>query len=186
MFDLKYNNMSILNNESENWKVTLIDTGANSMTGGRLLRVKEYVGNDTFCMTYGDGVSDIDINALIEFHKRQKVTATLTAVQEPGRFGTFMLKGDQNKIESFREKPKDENTAWINGGFFVLEPAIFKYLKDDSTIFERTPLEALSKEKNLAAYKHEGFWMPMDTLRDKNVLEEMWSKGTPPWKKWDK
>jgi glucose-1-phosphate cytidylyltransferase len=185
-FDLKYNNMSILNNQSENWKVTLIDTGSNSMTGGRLLRVKQYVGNETFCMTYGDGVSDVNINDLIEFHKSQNATATLTAVQEPGRFGTFMLKGDQNLIESFREKPKDENNAWINGGFFVLEPSIFNYLKDDSTIFERSPMEALSKEKKLAAFKHEGFWMPMDTLRDKNVLEDMWHKGTPPWKKWDK
>ncbi len=183
-FDLKYNTMSILNNESENWKVTLVDTGTNAMTGGRLKRVKEYLGNETFCMTYGDGVSDVNISELINFHKNQNVVATLMAVQEPGRFGTFSLKGDDSLISNFREKPKDENSAWINGGFFILEPAIFNYLENDSTVFEKTPLEKLSKEKKLAAFKHDGFWMPMDTLRDKNVLEDMWQKDSPPWKTW--
>ena len=183
-FDLKYNTMSILNNQSENWKVTLIDTGLNSMTGGRLNRVKQYIGNETFCMTYGDGVSNVNINELIKFHRDQKVFATLMAVQEPGRFGTFSLKGDQHLISNFREKPKDENSAWINGGFFVLEPEIFNYLEGDSTIFEKKPLEKLSKEGKLAAYRHDDFWMPMDTLRDKNVLENMWNEGTPPWKTW--
>jgi len=183
-FDLKYNTMSILNNQSEDWKVTLVDTGTNSMTGGRLKRVQEYVGKETFCMTYGDGVSNVNINDTIEFHKKQDVVATLMAVQEPGRFGTFSMQGEQNKISNFREKPKDENSAWINGGFFVLEPAIFDYLEGDSTVFEKKPLENLSKEGKLAAYKHDDFWMPMDTLRDKNVLEDMWNNGTPPWKIW--
>lgn len=184
MFDLKYNTMSILNNQSDNWKVTLIDTGANSMTGGRLKRVQEYIGNETFCMTYGDGVSDVNINDLVAFHKKKKTTGTLTAVQEPGRFGSFTLKGEEDMVTHFREKPEGRDTAWINGGFFVLEPNIFDYIKDDSTVFERTPLEKLSKESNLAAYKHEGFWMPMDTLRDRNVLEEMWASGKSPWKVW--
>ena len=154
------------------------------MTGGRLNRVKQYIGNETFCMTYGDGVSNVNINELIKFHRDQKVFATLMAVQEPGRFGTFSLKGDQHLISNFREKPKDENSAWINGGFFVLEPEIFNYLEGDSTIFEKKPLEKLSKEGKLAAYRHDDFWMPMDTLRDKNVLENMWNEGTPPWKTW--
>jgi glucose-1-phosphate cytidylyltransferase len=135
-------------------------------------------------MTYGDGVSNVNIDDLIKFHKAQGVTGTLMAVQEPGRFGTFSLKGGQNLISNFREKPKDENSAWINGGFFVLEPEIFEYLEGDSTVFEKPPLEKLSKEGKLAAYKHDGFWMPMDTLRDKNVLEDMWNSGKPPWKIW--
>jgi glucose-1-phosphate cytidylyltransferase len=183
-FDLKYNTMQVLNNQSEPWKVTLIDTGPNTMTGGRLKIVREYLGNETFCMTYGDGVSDVNISELIEFHKRKKVVATLTAVQEPGRFGSFTLKGDEEKIEHFREKPLGRETAWINGGFFVLEPEVFNFIENDATVFERAPLEMLSKEGKLMAFKHEGFWMPMDTLRDKNVLEDMWEQGNPPWKVW--
>ena len=131
--------MSILNNQSEEWKVTLVDTGLNTMTGGRLKRVKEYVGNETFCMTYGDGVSNVKIDELINFHKSQNSIATLTAVQEPGRFGTISLKSDQTKVTNFREKQKDESTAWINGGFFVLEPEIFNYIDDDATVFEKDP-----------------------------------------------
>ena len=184
-FDLKYNTMQVLNNECEPWKVTLIDTGYNTMTGGRLKRVKEYIGNETFCMTYGDGVSDVRIDEIISFHKKRKPVATLAAVQEPGRFGSFTLSGDQDMIEHFREKPLGRDTAWINGGYFVLEPTIFDYISDDSTVFERGPLERLSKENNLLAYKHEGFWMPMDTLRDKNVLEEIWASGKAPWKVWE-
>lgn len=183
-FDLKYNSMSIHNDQSEPWKVTLIDTGLNTMTGGRLKRVKEYIGNETFCMTYGDGVTDVKIDKLVKFHKDQKTIATLTAVQEPGRFGSFTLGEDQNKVVNFREKVKDHDSAWINGGYFVLEPAIFDYIEGDSTVFERAPMEILSKNGNLAAFQHRGFWMPMDTLRDKNVLEEMWNGENPPWKVW--
>lgn len=183
-FDLKYNTMSILNNQSEEWKVTLVDTGSNTMTGGRLKRVKEYLGNESFCMTYGDGVSDVRIDELISYHKEQGSIATLTAVQEPGRFGTISLKADQTKVTNFREKQNDENTAWINGGFFVLEPEIFKYIDDDSTVFEKTPLERLAQEGKLSAFRHKGFWQPMDTIRDKNVLEEHWSSGKAPWKIW--
>lgn len=183
-FDLKYNTMSILNNQSEDWKVTLVDTGLNTLTGGRLKRIKEYVGHETFCMTYGDGVSNVNLNELVAFHKKQQACVTLTAVQEPGRFGTFLLSGDQTKITHFREKPKDENSAWINGGFFVLEPEVFNYIEGDSTVFEKDPLELLSKEGKLAAYRHADFWQPMDTIRDKNVLEDMWSSGKAPWKIW--
>jgi glucose-1-phosphate cytidylyltransferase len=185
-YDLKYNTMSILNNQSEDWKVTLVDTGMNSMTGGRLKRIKPYIGNETFCMTYGDGVSNVDINKVIEFHKKEKAITTLTAVQEPGRFGTFSLKGDQALISNFREKPKDENSAWINGGFFVIEPEVFDYIEGDSTSFEKEPLELLSKEQRLAAFKHTDFWQPMDTIRDKNVLEDLWNSGKAPWKIWEK
>jgi glucose-1-phosphate cytidylyltransferase len=183
-FDLKYNTMSILNNQSEEWKVTLVDTGLETMTGGRLKRVKDYVGRETFCMTYGDGVSNIRIDELIDFHKGQNSVATLTAVQEPGRFGILSLKGNQTKVTSFREKQHDENTGWINGGFFVLEPEIFNYLDGDSTVFEKTPLEILASENKLSAFRHEGFWQPMDTIRDKNVLEDLWNSGNAPWKIW--
>jgi glucose-1-phosphate cytidylyltransferase len=183
-FDLKYNTMSILNNQSEEWKVTLVDTGLNTMTGGRLKRVKEYLGNEAFCMTYGDGVSNVKIDELIAFHKSQNSIATLTAVQEPGRFGTISLKSDQTKVTNFREKQKDESTAWINGGFFVLEPDIFNYIEGDSTVFEKDPLEKLARENKLSAYRHQEFWQPMDTIRDKNVLEDLWNSGKAPWKIW--
>ena len=183
-FDLKYNTMSILNNQSEEWKVTLVDTGLNTMTGGRLKRVKEYLGNEAFCMTYGDGVSNVKIDELIAFHKSQNTIATLTAVQEPGRFGTISLKSDQTKVTNFREKQKDESTAWINGGFFVLEPEIFNYIDGDSTVFEKDPLEKLARENKLSAYRHQEFWQPMDTIRDKNVLEDLWNSGKAPWKIW--
>ncbi len=183
-FDMTINKMEVHRKNAEPWQVTLVNTGQNSMTGGRLKRVKDYIGNETFCMTYGDGVGNININELLAFHRKKKTTGTLTAVQEPGRFGTFALRGDEDMVTHFREKPQGRDTAWINGGFFVLEPEIFNYLENDLTIFERTPLERLSKEHNLAAFKHEGFWMAMDTLRDKNVLEEIWEKGAAPWKVW--
>lgn len=183
-FDMKYNTMSILNNNCEDWKVTLVDTGLNTMTGGRLRRVKDYVGNETFCMTYGDGVSNVNIKELIAFHKQQETIATLTAVQEPGRFGTISLQSDQTKVTHFREKQNDENTAWINGGFFVLEPEIFDYLDDDQTVFEKSPLEKLAHNNKLSAYRHNGFWQPMDTVRDRNVLEELWNSNKAPWKIW--
>jgi glucose-1-phosphate cytidylyltransferase len=184
-FDLKHNTMSILNAMSEEWKVTLVDTGLNSMTGGRLKRVQPYLGNETFCMTYGDGVSDVDIRDLIAFHKKNKVITTLTAVQEPGRFGTLHLDEEEVLVSRFREKHVDKSSAWINGGFFVIEPEIFDYIEGDDTVFEKDPLELLSRKSKLAAYKHTGFWQPMDTLRDKNVLENLWSSGKAPWKVWD-
>lgn len=183
-FDMKNNKMKVHQNDAEPWRVTLVDTGDGTMTGGRLKRVKDYIGPETFCLTYGDGVSDVDITRLIEFHREQKTLATLTAVQPPGRFGTFKLTQGQNKIASFREKPQG-NGAWINGGFFVLEPGVMDYIKDDATVWEREPLQQLAKDEMLSAYKHYGFWHPMDTLRDKNVLEQMWASENPPWKVWE-
>jgi len=185
-FDVKNNKMTIHQNNVEPWKVTLIDTGENSMTGGRIKRVKEYVGDETFFLTYGDGVSDVNISSLLDFHNSQKTFATLTAVQPPGRYGAFNLDDNNPKVTSFREKPKGDGheTAWINGGFFVLEPEIFDYIEGDLTIWEREPMENLAKEDKLSAYKHVGFWQSMDSLRDKNVLEEKWQNGDPIWKKW--
>jgi glucose-1-phosphate cytidylyltransferase len=182
-FDLKNNKMDILQNGVEPWKVTLIDTGEKTMTGGRLRRVKHLIGNETFCFTYGDGVSNIDIRRLIQFHKDQKLLATLTAVQPPGRFGAFRLGHDETKISSFKEKPRGDG-AWVNGGFFVLEPSVVDLVDDDSTVWEKKPLEKLAEEGMIAAYKHYGFWQPMDTLRDKHLLEELWNSGKAPWKVW--
>jgi len=185
-FDVKNNKMEIHTNNIEPWKVTLIDTGDNSMTGGRLKRVKKYVGDETFFLTYGDGVSDVNISSLLDFHKKQKTYATLTAVQPPGRYGAFNLDDNNPKVTSFREKPKGDGheTAWINGGFFILEPEVFNYIEGDATIWEREPMENLAKENKLSAYKHDGFWQSMDSLRDKNILEEKWQSGNPEWKNW--
>lgn len=180
-FDLKNNQMTVHNNTSEPWKVTLVDTGENTMTGGRLKRVKEYIGNEDFCMTYGDGVADIDIPKLLEFHKSHGKRATLTATQPPGRFGALSLDGTM--INTFKEKPQGDS-SWINGGFFVLKPDVLDLIDDDQTIWERKPLEILAETQNLHAYSHRGFWQPMDTLRDKNHLEELWAKGNAPWKLW--
>lgn len=182
-FDLKNNTMEVHKNSVEPWRVTLVDTGENVMTGGRIKRVKEYIGDETFCMTYGDGVSDIDIKKLLEFHKQQKTLATVTAVQPPGRFGTFTLGENQKKITSFREKPKGDG-AWVNGGFFVLEPQIMDYIDGDQTTWEREPLTRLATDGQLSAYKHYGIWQPMDTIRDKNFLEELWNSGNASWKVW--
>ena len=182
-FDLRKNKMEIHQTGTEPWGVTLIDTGESAMTGGRLKRVKDYIGNETFCLTYGDGVSDINIKNLIDFHRDQGTVATLTAVQSPGRFGAFRLDQNQQKISAFKEKPKGDG-AWINGGFFVLEPGVMDYIEGDSTIWEREPMEKLALEGELAAYRHEGFWQPMDTLRDKNTLEKLWESGRAPWKVW--
>jgi glucose-1-phosphate cytidylyltransferase len=182
-FDLKKNDMKVHQNGVEPWKVTLIDTGQETMTGGRIKRVKEYIGDETFCMTYGDGVSDLDISELIRFHKSQDSFATLTAVQPPGRFGTFNLGYSETKISSFREKPKGDG-AWINGGFFILEPKVIDYITGDATVWEREPLESLANDGNLSAFKHKGFWHPMDTLRDKNHLQDLWQSDNCPWKKW--
>jgi len=182
-FNLRKNKMEVHQNGTEPWKVTLVDTGENTMTGGRLKRVRDYIGNETFCLTYGDGVTDVNIKNLIDFHRDQKALATLTAVQSPGRFGAFKLEQDQCKISAFKEKPKGDG-AWINGGFFVVDPSVIDYIKDDSTVWEREPLEKLAHDGELAAYRHNGFWHPMDTLRDKNVLEDLWKSGKAPWKIW--
>ncbi|MDH4232440.1 MAG: glucose-1-phosphate cytidylyltransferase [Nitrospirota bacterium] len=180
-FDMKDNKMHVHTNGSDPWKVTLVDTGEKTMTGGRLKRVRDYIGKETFCFTYGDGVSDIDLGKLCEFHKNQKTHATLTAVQPPGRFGILSLEKD--RVVNFREKPQGDG-AWINGGFFVLEPAVMDYIGDDTSVWEQDPLRRLAQDEMLSAYRHYGFWHPMDTLRDKHVLEEMWESGKAPWKKW--
>jgi glucose-1-phosphate cytidylyltransferase len=181
-FDMKNNGMEVHKNNTEDWKVTLVHTGFDSMTGGRLKRVKEYIGNDTFCMTYGDGVSDIDITESIEFHKTQGTLATLTAVQQPGRFGVFNMSSEDTKIKHFQEKPNSGgDMPWINGGFFVLEPEVINYIDDDATVWERGPLEKLAAGGELSAYRHIGFWQPMDTLRDKHLLEDLWQSGKAPW-----
>lgn len=182
-FDIAKHTMEVHKNGSENWRVTLVETGEDSMTGGRLKRAQEYIGNETFCFTYGDGVTDLNIKKAIEFHKAQKVAATMTAVQPPGRFGAFTMSEDQTKIMSFHEKPKGDG-AWINGGFFVLEPEVFDYIKDDSTIWEQEPMKQLAHTGQLAAFKYPGFWQNMDTLRDKMTLEKLWSTNTAPWKVW--
>lgn len=182
-FDLRNNKTEVHYNGTEPWKITLVDTGEKTMTGGRIKRVRKYIGDGTFCLTYGDGVTDLDIRKLIAFHHEQHTLVTLTAVQPPGRFGAFKLDGRQNKILSFREKPKGDG-AWINGGFFVMEPEAIDYIEDDSTVWEAGPMEKLAKEGMLAAYRHHGYWQNMDSLRDKNILEQLWQSGNPPWKIW--
>ena len=182
-FDLRRNDMQVHQNATEPWRITLIDTGEKTMTGGRIRRIKDYVGDETFCLTYGDGVTDLNIQKLIDYHQDQKCLATLTAVQPPGRFGVFNLDQGQTLIDTFREKPHGDG-AWINGGFFVLEPDVMDYIEGDATVWEREPMEKLASEGKLAAYRHYGYWQNMDTLRDKNVLEELWQSGAPPWKIW--
>lgn len=182
-FDLRKNEMHVHQNDVEPWRVTLVDTGEKTMTGGRIKRIKEHLDGEAFCLTYGDGVSDLDIGKLIQFHRDNKALATLTAVQPPGRFGAFMLDRGQSKVLGFREKPSGDG-AWVNGGFFVLEPTVLEYISGDDTVWEREPMERLAAEENLSAYQHSGFWQPMDTLRDKNYLEELWQSGKAPWKKW--
>jgi glucose-1-phosphate cytidylyltransferase len=182
-FDLKSKKTIIHSNSTEPWSVTLVDTGQNTLTGGRIKRVKEYIGDQSFCLTYGDGVTDANINQLVKFHKEQNSKVTLTAVQSPGRFGALKLESNQTKIEAFKEKPLGDG-AWINGGFFVVEPEVLDLIDGDQTIWEREPLEQLARSSQLSAFKHNGFWHPMDTLRDKNVLEDMWASGNAPWKVW--
>jgi glucose-1-phosphate cytidylyltransferase len=182
-FDLQKNSMEVHQDGTEHWKVSLIDTGEKTMTGGRLKRVKDYIGEETFCLTYGDGVSDINIRKLIDYHRAQNTLATLTAVQPPGRYGAFELQKGQSQVRSFREKPRGDG-AWINGGFFVLEPGVMDYIKDDSIVWELEPLQSLARDGQLSAYKHYGFWQSMDSLRDKMVLEELWSSYKRPWKIW--
>jgi glucose-1-phosphate cytidylyltransferase len=184
-FDMGLNNMEIHSNASEPWKVTLVETGEDTMTGGRLKRVKDYIGDETFCLTYGDGLSNLDIRALISFHRKQGTQATLTAVQQPGRFGVFNLTHDETLVSQFQEKPLNGDTPWINGGFFVCEPSVIDLVRDDSTVWEKEPLEILARSGNLSAFRHTGFWQPMDTLRDKCYLEDLWKSGKAPWKLWD-
>jgi glucose-1-phosphate cytidylyltransferase len=181
-FDMEHNQMQVHQRHAEPWKVTLVDTGDQTMTGGRLKRVLNYIKDDeAFCLTYGDGVSNVNITELLAFHKSKNVKATLTATIPPGRFGALDLKDGQ--VNSFMEKPKGDG-AMINGGFFVLSPQVIDYISDDQTIWEREPLERLAREGELAAFQHHGFWQPMDTLRDKMHLEELWQTGQAPWKVW--
>lgn len=181
-FDMRSNRMEVHQRRAEPWNITLVDTGDDSMTGGRLRRVAEYVRNDdAFCFTYGDGVSDIDIGASIEFHRNHGKAATLTATFPPGRFGALDIEGQQ--IKRFMEKPKGDG-AMINGGFFVLSPRVLEYLESDATVWEQQPLQRLAADGQLMAFEHHGFWQPMDTLRDKQLLEELWASGKAPWKKW--
>jgi glucose-1-phosphate cytidylyltransferase len=180
--DLKDNSVEIHKKQTEPWKVTLVDTGIYTMTGGRIKAIKDYVGNETFCLTYGDGLADIDIIKLIKHHQSQNKSATITGTEPPGRFGSLRVEG--NNVLGFQEKPKGDG-AIINGGFFVLEPQIFDYIKDASTLWEKEPLETLAKSNELSVYRHGGFWQPMDTLREKNYLEELWASNQAPWKLWD-
>jgi glucose-1-phosphate cytidylyltransferase len=182
-FDMRFNQMNIHSGYAEPWRVTLVDTGESTMTGGRLKRVQDHIGNETFCFTYGDGVSNVNVGELVSFHKTQGTLATLTAVQPPGRFGAISLTHGQTKITSFHEKP-DGDGAWINGGYFVLEPEVINYINDDSTVWEHEPLQKLAHMQQLSAYRHAGFWQPMDTLKDKNYLEKLWQTNTAPWKVW--
>ena len=182
-YDLGDNTMTALSSEVEPWTVTLVDTGEQTMTGGRIKRVGELVGGETFCMTYGDCLAALDVHALLDFHREQKVLATLTAVQPPGRFGAIAIGEDETKISTFEEKPEGDG-AWINGGFFVLEPQVLDYIAGDETVWEREPMESLAREGNLAAYKHRAYWQNMDSLRDKIVLESQWNSGSPSWKIW--
>lgn len=182
-FDFREGHTHIRRNGVEPWCVTLVETGEATMTGGRIKRIQPYVGNETFCCTYGDGVGDVNIGELIAFHRKQRTLATLTAVQPPGRFGVIHLDEEQTRVNHFHEKPQGDG-AWINSGFFVLEPSVFDYIEGDTTVWEQEPLRRLAEDGQLSAFKHRGFWHPMDTLRDKVMLEEMWSKGAP-WKVWE-
>lgn len=180
-FDMQNNKMIVHNNSAEPWKVTLVDTGEQTMTGGRLGRIRQHLGNEDFCLTYGDGVSDVNIGELLKFHKEHNKAATLTATRPPGRFGALQLNG--SSVASFEEKPVGDGN-WINGGFFVLKPEVLDLIDGDNTIWERKPMETLAKNGQLQAFFHKGFWQPMDTLRDKNLLEELYAKGDAPWKLW--
>jgi glucose-1-phosphate cytidylyltransferase len=180
-FDMRENRMDVHQRHAEPWRVTLVDTGEATATGGRLKRVREYLGEDPFCFTYGDGLSNVPVGELVDFHRKQGKLATITAVQPPGRFGALDV--EQNLITGFREKPQGDG-GWINGGFFVLSPRALDYVADDDTVWEREPLEKLARDGQLAAFRHGGFWQPMDTLRDKLALESLWASGRAPWKVW--
>ena len=185
MVDLSSGHMEIHNSSSESWKVTLVDTGVESMTGGRIKRAQEFIGNESFMLTYGDGVANIDLNRLLEFHDSHGMALTMTSAQPDGRFGALEIDGS-NKVKAFKEKPKGDG-SWINAGYFVCSPKIFDYIvKGDLTIFEQDPLQDLAKDGEVFTYKHHDFWMPMDTLRDKNILDKMCESGRAPWITWDK
>ncbi|MEQ8717556.1 MAG: glucose-1-phosphate cytidylyltransferase [Acidimicrobiales bacterium] len=183
-FDLASGEMAVHRSETEPWRVTLVDTGDATMTGGRLKRVAHHLGDEPFLFTYGDGVASIDLDALRAFHQQSGVLATITAVQPPGRFGAFRLENGATQVRHFREKPHGDG-AWINAGFFILEPDVLAFIDGDDTVWERDPIERLAAEGQLSAYRHQGYWQPMDTLRDRMVLEEAWESGSPPWKLWD-
>jgi glucose-1-phosphate cytidylyltransferase len=183
-FDMRFNQMNVHCGYAEPWRVTLVDTGEKTMTGGRLKRVREHISNEAFCFTYGDGVSNVDITAAIEFHKQQNTLATLTATQPPGRFGVLQLGAGDTKITNFHEKPNGDG-SWINCGFFVLEPEVIDFIEDDSTVWEQYPMKTLAEKGELSAFRHTGFWHPMDTVRDRQVLEDLWKDGKAPWKIWD-
>ena len=180
-FDLAKNDMVVHQHNAESWKVTLVDTGDSAMTGGRLKNVRSYLDNEDFCFTYGDGLGDIDIGELIKLHKSEGTLATLTAVQPPGRFGA--IKTDKNKIVGFQEKPEGDG-GWVNGGFFILSPKVIDYIADETTVWEASPMENLAENGELSAYFHHGFWQPMDTLREKKYLEDLWKSGKAPWRTW--
>ena len=180
-FDMANNKMEVHSAHTEPWKVTLVDTGDETMTGGRLKRIQPYLDHDDFCFTYGDGVGDINVRELIAFHQLHGKLATLTATQPPGRFGSLRL--NNTLVEGFQEKPQGDG-GWINGGFFVLSPKVIDYIADDTTLWEREPMEGLARDGQLAAYQHDGFWQPMDTLRDKMLLQQLWESGDAPWKSW--
>lgn len=181
--DLGKDEITVHTPHTEPWRVTLVDTGAETMTGGRLARVREHIGDETFCLTYGDGVCDVDLTAEIAFHREAGLLATMLAVQPPGRFGALVLGADETEVNQFQEKP-DGDGAWINGGYFVLEPSVIDFIDGDDTVWEQEPLRSLAHAGQLNAYKHTGFWQPMDTLRDKNLLEDLWASGQTPWKVW--
>jgi glucose-1-phosphate cytidylyltransferase len=183
--DLSTNEVEVHRAASEPWRVTLVDTGLETMTGGRLKRVREHVGNETFCLTYGDGVTDLNITDTIRFHREQGRLATVTAVQQPGRYGALDLSADRTQVHGFREKSMADGNL-INGGYFVCEPEVIDYVADDSTVFEQAPLKGLVRDGQLSVYHHPGFWQSMDTLRDKMVLQKMWDSGEPKWKVWDR
>ncbi len=180
--DLKKNKLDIIEKINESWKITLVDTGENTMTGGRLKRIEKYINNETFFCTYGDGLADVNIDLLLEHHRKSGKIATLSAVKPPGRYGALEIENGF-EVTKFQEKPKGDGN-WVNGGFFVLEPKVMDFIDGDSTVFEEEPLKNLAKDGQLTAFKHYGFWQPMDTLRDKNLLEELWIKGNAPWKIW--
>ena len=182
--DLSNNSTTILDNHSENWKVTMVDTGLNTMTGGRIKRIQKYIGNEPFCLTYGDGVADIDITKAIELHNQSGKYLSMMAYQPSGRLGVLNINDENGTVESFIEKPADTGT-WINAGFFVCQPEVFNYLQDDMEMFEKEPMQRILAESQLHAYKHTGFWKPMDTLRDNVELNSMWAQGEAPWKKWE-
>ena len=182
--DVKENRMDVHSKYAEPWRVTLVDTGAKTMTGGRVKRIAPYVQNEDFCLTYGDGVSDLNIRRLLEFHKSHGRVATVTAVQPQGRFGSVQVEGEDGRVTEFVEKPLGDG-QWINAGFFVVSPKVFSYVDGDDTIWERAPMERLTREGELSAFRHEGFWHAMDTMRDRAHLEELWASGKAPWKTWD-